>query len=150
MRLPPRRVPADNEKMGVLDKIQGLAHGFIGGAPLAPNTPYDLFSSAPRVPGVAGIGTLLTTAIYATHAFDFSLKPAFGYVRGSVTNASYWGRQLAADAQSASRFASASLRDRVSNARRPRRWDGDSAFAVISESLRQPTGTWRFTAVTST
>jgi hypothetical protein len=68
--------------------------GFIAGSPLAPNTPYDLFSSAPQVPGVAGIGQIMTTATYGFHAFDFSVNAGLGYVRGSTTNAEYWGENL--------------------------------------------------------
>lgn len=70
------------------------APGFIAGAALAPNTPYDLFSSAPQVPGFVGIGTILTTATYRTRAFDFAVTPGLGSVRGSITNASYWGENL--------------------------------------------------------
>jgi len=70
------------------------ASGFITGSALAPNTPYDLFSSAPLVPGVAGIGTISTTATYRTRGLDFSATPSLGYVRGSFTNASYYGENL--------------------------------------------------------
>ena len=70
------------------------AAGFIAGLPLAPNTPYDLFSSAADVPGVAGIGQLLTTATYGAKAFDASVTGGFGYVNGSVTNAAFWGESL--------------------------------------------------------
>ena len=55
-------------------QIAPEAPGFIAGSPLAPNTPYDLFSSAPQVPGVAGIGQITTTATYGFHAFDLSLN----------------------------------------------------------------------------
>ncbi len=68
--------------------------GFAAGSALAPNTPYDLFSSAPLVPGVAGVTTLLGTATYGARGFDISLTGGFGYVRGSETNAAYWGGPL--------------------------------------------------------
>ncbi len=70
------------------------AAGFIAGSPLAPNTPYDLFSSAPEVPGFAGIGGLSSTATYGLRAFDLGLTAGLGYVRGSTMNASYWGESL--------------------------------------------------------
>ncbi len=75
-------------------QIAPEAPGFEAGSPLSPNTPYDLFSSAPEVPGITGIGSLETTATYRTRAFDFSATPAFEYLNGSVTNASYWGENL--------------------------------------------------------
>jgi hypothetical protein len=70
------------------------APGFIGGSPLAPNTPYDLFSSAPLVPGLAGVTTLESTATYTARGFAVSLTGGFGYVNGSETNAAYWGGPL--------------------------------------------------------
>ncbi len=70
------------------------AGGFIAGSPLAPNTPYDLFSSAPQVPGVAGIGQLVSTFTYGFRKFDAGVTTGLGYVRGSATNASYWGENL--------------------------------------------------------
>ena len=70
------------------------AAGFIAGAPLAPNTPYDLFSSAPQVSGIAGVGQLLTTATYGFERFDASVSAGLGYVRGSTTNAAYWAENL--------------------------------------------------------
>ncbi len=70
------------------------AAGFIGGSPLSPNTPYDLFSSAPLTPGVAGIVQGTTSSTYRTRAFDFSLAAGLGYVNGSITNAAYWGENL--------------------------------------------------------
>jgi hypothetical protein len=68
--------------------------GFIAGSPLAPNTPYDLFSSAPEVPGVAGITQLVSQLSYGTPRFDIGAGIGFGYATGSVTNASYWGENL--------------------------------------------------------
>jgi hypothetical protein len=70
------------------------AYDFERGSPLAPNTPYDLLSSAPQVPGVAGIGELFSTIAYGTRAFDISADLAAGYVDGSITNAAYWGENL--------------------------------------------------------
>lgn len=70
------------------------AAGFIAGSPLSPNTPYDLFSSAPLTPGVAGLAEGITTATYRTPAFDVNLAAGLGYVNGSITNAAYWGENL--------------------------------------------------------
>ncbi|HEY0799071.1 MAG TPA: hypothetical protein VGD50_07960 [Candidatus Baltobacteraceae bacterium] len=70
------------------------AAGFANGSPLSPNTPYDLLSSAPLVPGVAGIASLRSIAAYGFRSWDLSVTSGFGYVRGSVTNASYWGENL--------------------------------------------------------
>jgi hypothetical protein len=70
------------------------AQGFIAGSPLAPNTPYDLFSSAPQVPGIAGLAQAIGTATYGFARFDASVTGGFGYVNGSVTNAAYWGESL--------------------------------------------------------
>jgi hypothetical protein len=70
------------------------AAGFVAGSPLAPNTPYDLFSSAPLVPGVAGVTTLESTVTYTARGFAISLEGGLGYVRGSETNAAYWGGPL--------------------------------------------------------
>jgi hypothetical protein len=68
--------------------------GFVNGSPLAPNTPYDLFSSAPQVPGIAGVGQLLTTATFGFKRYDASLTGGLGYVDGSTTNAAYWAENL--------------------------------------------------------
>src|SRR5271165_131223 len=70
------------------------AAGFINGAALAPNTPYDLFSSAPDTPGVAGIGGIISTANYGLPKFDLSATAGLAYVRGSTTNAAFWTESL--------------------------------------------------------
>lgn len=70
------------------------APAFVAGSPLSPNTPYDLFSSAPQVPGVAGIGQLVSAATFASRAYSLALTAGLGYVRGSVTNAAYWSENL--------------------------------------------------------
>jgi hypothetical protein len=70
------------------------APGFVAGSPLAPNTPYDLFSSAPLVPGVAGIGEIVSSATDRLRAFDLGITVGSGYVDGSITNAAYWGESL--------------------------------------------------------
>ena len=70
------------------------APGFIGGSPLSPNTPYDLFNSAPQVPGNVGIGQLTAAFTFGTKAFDIGVTTGIGYVRGSITNAAYWGENL--------------------------------------------------------
>jgi hypothetical protein len=70
------------------------AAGFVGGSPLAPNTPYDLFSSAAQTPGVAGLGQIVTEATYSFRGFDASAEAGLGYVRGSEMTAAYWGESL--------------------------------------------------------
>lgn len=70
------------------------AAGFIAGSPLSPNTPYDLFSSAPIVPGFAGSSVWQATASLGLTHLDFSAVGALALVRGSVTNAAFWGESL--------------------------------------------------------
>jgi hypothetical protein len=70
------------------------APGFIKGSPLSPQTPYDLFSSAPLVPGDAGESALYLHPAYYGKAFDVSLTIGAGYATGSMTNAAYWGEPL--------------------------------------------------------
>ena len=70
------------------------AAGFAAGSPLSPLSPYDTFSSAPLVPGNASESGLVLTPIYYGRGFDLHVALAAGYVRGSVTNAAYWGESL--------------------------------------------------------
>jgi hypothetical protein len=70
------------------------AAGFANGDPLSPLTPYDVFSSAPLVPGNASESALYLRPTYFGHTFDLSLVLGAGYVRGSVTNAAHWGESL--------------------------------------------------------
>ena len=70
------------------------APSFISGLPLSPNTPYDLFSSAPLTPGIGGIFDGFSTATFRTPTLDIALTGALGYVDGSLTNAAYWGENL--------------------------------------------------------
>lgn len=68
--------------------------GFIAGAPLAPNSPYDLWSSAPLMPGYAGVVQTDVTGSYTGPRLHAGATLGFGIVDGSVTNASYWGEDL--------------------------------------------------------
>ena len=68
--------------------------GFASGDPLSPLTPYDVFSSAPLVPGNASESALYLRPQYYGRAFDLGLVLGAGYVRGSITNAAYWGESL--------------------------------------------------------
>jgi hypothetical protein len=70
------------------------AYGFINGGALAPNTPYDLFSSAPDTPGVLGIGSIVTHANYGLPKFDLGLSAGLELLDGSTTNAAYWSENL--------------------------------------------------------
>ncbi|MEO9169574.1 MAG: hypothetical protein ABI278_00175 [Candidatus Aquilonibacter sp.] len=68
--------------------------GFAAGGPLAPNTPYDTWSGAPEVPGLAGIFQYRATPQYNARRIFASVDLGFGFVTGSVTNAAYWGENL--------------------------------------------------------
>jgi hypothetical protein len=70
------------------------AAGFAAGDPLSPLTPYDVFSSAPLVPGNASESALYARPAYYGKTFDAALVIGAGYVRGSTTNAVYWGESL--------------------------------------------------------
>jgi hypothetical protein len=70
------------------------AGGFAAGDPLSPETPYDVFSSAPLVPGNASESALYLRPEYHGKTFDAGLTFGAGYVGGSVTNAAYWGESL--------------------------------------------------------
>jgi hypothetical protein len=70
------------------------AAGFANGDPLSPETPYDVFSSAPLVPGNASESAIIVQPAYSGKTFDAVLSLGAGYVRGSVTNAAYWGESL--------------------------------------------------------
>ncbi len=72
------------------------AAGFAAGNPLSPLTPYDVFSSAPLVPGNASESALYLRPAYFGKTFDLGLVLGAGYVRGSTTNAAYWGESLVA------------------------------------------------------
>ncbi|MBV9102881.1 MAG: hypothetical protein JO060_04770 [Candidatus Eremiobacteraeota bacterium] len=68
--------------------------GFIAGSPLAPNTPYDLLSSAPLVPGIAAVAQLNSEATYRFRSLEASATFGAESVNGSVTNAAYWNESL--------------------------------------------------------
>ncbi len=70
------------------------APGFIVGSPLAPNTPYDVLSSAPLTSGVAGITQFNVTGIYKGSRYDAAAVVGAGLVTGSMQNALYWGESL--------------------------------------------------------
>ncbi len=75
-------------------QIAPEAPGFIAGAPLAPNSPYDLFSSAPQVPGYAGVAFIQPTLTYGFSRFDVGVTAALAATNGSTTNAAYWSENL--------------------------------------------------------
>ncbi len=68
--------------------------GFAAGSPLSPNTPYDLWSSAPMTPGYAGILQTEVTGQYTGTRLYGGATLGLGVVDGSVTNAAYWGESL--------------------------------------------------------
>src|ERR1700730_18824653 len=67
------------------------AAGFANGDPLSPESPYDVFSSAPLVPGNASESAIFVRPAYIGKMFDAGLTFGAGYVRGSVTNAASRG-----------------------------------------------------------
>jgi hypothetical protein len=67
---------------------------FAAGSPLAPLTPYDVFTSAVLAPGNAVESELDLRPTYYGKAFDASLVIGAASVAGSVTAASYWGEPL--------------------------------------------------------
>jgi len=68
--------------------------GFAIGSPLSPMTPYDVWSSAPQTPGLAGVLQYTSTATYHGARIAASAMLGLGLVTGSVTNATYWGENL--------------------------------------------------------
>ncbi len=68
--------------------------GFAAGATLSPMTPYDVFSSAPNVPGVAGVAQFDLRADYAAPEILASATLGIAYAGGSVQNAAYWTENL--------------------------------------------------------
>ena len=77
-----------------LGQVGPEAIGYLNGSPLAPNTPYDPFSSAPLTPGVAGVTGGLITLTERSKTLDIGLTAGLEYAGGSVTNASYWGENF--------------------------------------------------------
>ncbi|HEY1867722.1 MAG TPA: hypothetical protein VGG70_05450 [Candidatus Cybelea sp.] len=67
---------------------------FLNNSPLAPNTPYDTFSTAPLTPGIAGIAQALVTLTERTKTLDIGLDTGLEFVGGSITNAAYWGENM--------------------------------------------------------
>lgn len=67
---------------------------FLNNSPLAPNTPYDTFSTAPLTPGIAGITQALMTLTERTKTLDIGLDTGLEFVGGSITNAAYWGENM--------------------------------------------------------
>ena len=65
-----------------------------GTSAAAPNSPYDTFSGAPMMPGNTSESALYITPTYFGTMFDVSATIGIGYVRGSATNATYWGESL--------------------------------------------------------
>lgn len=69
-------------------------NAFAHGSTLSPNTPYDVWSSAPLTPGIAGIGSLGITEQYTGARYDASATIGSALVTGSMQNAVYWGENL--------------------------------------------------------
>ncbi len=70
------------------------APGFIKGSPLSPNSAYDVFSSAPQMPGISGIAQANVRGDYVGKRYDATAILGLGYVTGNTQNALYWGENL--------------------------------------------------------
>ena len=91
----------------------------MGGA-IAPNTPYDAFSSAPLTPGIAGIADALTTATERTKTVDISLNAALGIRRRQRHERVVLGREPHSDDEPAHGFAGVAVYDNISYRARAR------------------------------
>jgi hypothetical protein len=60
-------------------------------------SPYDWLTSAPVVPGVAGVAQYEITGTYHFTGFDVAATIGLGGLTGSTTNALYWGEPLVAN-----------------------------------------------------
>jgi hypothetical protein len=73
------------------------ARAFAAGEPIAPGTPYDLWTSSPNVTGYGINHTLLITPVYAiTPQYDIGATIGYGSISGSANVAAYWGDQTLA------------------------------------------------------
>jgi hypothetical protein len=68
---------------------------FAKGDPNAPMSPYDWFSAAPLVPGVAGVAQYAFDVGYRSSKIRADATFMVTGVGGSITNAVYWGEPLA-------------------------------------------------------
>ena len=67
---------------------------FAKGDPNAPMSPYDWFSAAPLVPGVAGVAQYAFDVGYRSPSVVADARFMVTGVAGSITNAIYWGEPL--------------------------------------------------------
>ena len=73
------------------------ARAFAAGEPIAPGTPYDLWTSSPNVTGYGINHTLLIAPVYAiTPQYDVGATIGYGSISGSTNVAAYWGDQTLA------------------------------------------------------
>jgi hypothetical protein len=70
--------------------------GFAAGAPLAPNTPYDVFTSAALTPGNAGLAQFDLTGAYTGRGLNASATLGVAYAGGSAQTNAYWSENLLA------------------------------------------------------
>lgn len=70
--------------------------GFAGGGIIAPMTPYDWFTSAPTIPGIAGVSQYVATGTLRGAHTNAQLTVGTALVAGDVTTAAYWGEPLQA------------------------------------------------------
>jgi len=68
--------------------------GFAASSPLSPMTPYDVFSSAPDTPGIAGVAQFDLRAAYTSRGVNASATLGAAYSTGSIQSAAYWSNNL--------------------------------------------------------
>lgn len=74
------------------------AAAFQAGLPLSPMSPYDWFSSAPTIPGIAGVAQYELTATDRMRAITAQATFGFTGIAGDGTNAAYWAEPLLGNA----------------------------------------------------
>ena len=67
---------------------------FAAGRPNAPMSPYDWFSGAPEIPGVAGEAQYQINAAYRAAHVTATASFMISGVGGDITNSIYWGEPL--------------------------------------------------------
>jgi hypothetical protein len=70
------------------------AGAFASGQPIAPGTPYDLWTSSPNVTGFGVVHTLTLSPSYAlSRQYVLGARAGFGSITGNANVAAYWGDQ---------------------------------------------------------
>jgi hypothetical protein len=73
------------------------ASAFASGQPIAPGTPYDLWTSSPTVTGYGvNHALLITPAYYLSPQYELGATLGYGSISGNGNVAAYWGDQTMA------------------------------------------------------